>query len=466
MMNNMRNNYRVFIFQLGCTIIALSFGAVIGTSIEFASYTDKVFKNISIGDVSIGSETFTEAYDRVKAHYIADTQDTRFVLQLGDIILEAPLSDFILDSNLDEVMKTVFTYNDNLSFMERYKLLTNKASKTFEVNYTYDTEAINKFVTTFVTKASRPSQNATIQINTNGEITRTQETSGITIDQESVMKAVYNQLSPQACLQRSLAIQRSVPNTEILLDISDFTTNIPATITESSLEHVNTLVSSFSTSFTPGTGSDVNIALAAKTINGTLLMPGDTFSYNETIGNTTLDKGYTYATVIVNSQPTKGVGGGVCQVSTTLYNAILHTGLLPTERKPHSRPSSYVPLGLDATIDWGNIDFKFENTHDYPMYIVSYTKNNKVYVDIYSDESLLSKTYKFNSEVIKTYPSTTKYENDTSLPKGTTKLVSKGTTGYQVRVTRETYIDGVLDDTTYLYHDTYAAVPTLYKVGT
>lgn len=464
-MNYIKNNYRVFVFQFGCTIIALSLGAIIGTSIEFANYTDKVFKNISIGDVSIGSETFTDAYERVKKHYIADTQATRLVLQLGDTILEAPLSDFILGSNVDEVIQTAFAYNDNLSLIERYKLLTGKASKTFEVNYTYDTEAINKFVTTFISKASRPSQNATIHINTNGEITRTNEITGITIDQESVMNAVYNQLSPQACLQRSLAVKRSVPNNEILLDISDFTTNIPASITKSSLEHINTLVSSFSTSFTPGTGSDVNIALAAKTINGTLLMPGDTFSYNETLGNTTLDKGYMYATVIVNSRPTKGVGGGVCQVSTTLYNAILHTGLLPTERKPHSRPSSYVPLGLDATIDWGNIDFKFKNTHDYPMYIASYTKNNKVYVEIYSHESLLSKTYKFNSEVIKTYPSTTKYENDTSLPKGTTQLVSKGSTGYQVEVTRETYIDGVLDDTTVLYQDTYAAVPTLYKVG-
>lgn len=464
-MNYFKKHYKIFVFQFGCTVMALSLGAVIGTSIEFASYKDKVFKNISIGDVAIGSETLSDAYSRVKSHYQTDTKGTNFVLKLDDITLEAPLSDFIIDSNVEDVIEEAFAYNDNLSLLERYEHLTGKTTKTFEVDYTYNTEAINKFITTFVDKASRPSQNATISINMSGEMTRTSETTGVTIDHNSVVQAVYSELTPQASLQRSLAVQKNVPNDEILLDITDFATHTPASITQNSLEHIDTRVSSFSTSFTPGTGSDVNIALAAKTINGTLLMPGDTFSYNEVLGNTTLDKGYTYATVIVNSQPTKGVGGGVCQVSTTLYNAILHTGLLPTERKPHSRPSSYVPLGLDATIDWGNIDFKFENTHEYPIYISAYTDDNKVYVDIYSHESLLSKTYKFNSEVIKTYPSSTKYVNDTSLPKGTTKLVSKGTTGYQVRVSRETYINGVLDETTVLYQDTYAAVPTLYKVG-
>ena len=442
--------------------MSLGLGITIGTSVEFAKYTGKVFKNISVGSVAIGNESLETASNRLKAHYIGNTQAINLVLQLGDTTLTAPLSDFILDANIDEVMASVSEYNKQLSFVERYNLLT---SKNFDINYTYDSGAIAEFVSKFIKKTSRPSQDATIQINTQGEITRTADTTGLTVDGNALMNAVYQQLSPQACFQRSLDVQKGNTSPQILLDISNFTSTVPATITEDSLKHINTLVASYSTSFVSGTGSDVNIGVAAKTINGTLVMPGQTFSYNDIIGNTTLDKGYTYATVIVNSRPTKGVGGGVCQVSTTLYNAILRVGLLPTERRPHSRPSSYVPLGLDATIDWGNIDFKFENTNDYPLYIVSYVKNNKVYVDLYSDKSLLSKTYKFNSEVVKTYPSTAEYLRDTSLPKGSKQLISEGSTGYQVRISRETYENGVLSDTKVLYHDTYAPVPTRYKVG-
>ena len=445
--------------------MSLGLGITIGTSVEFAKYTGKVFKNISVGGVAIGNESLETARSRVKAHYIGDTKAINLVLQLGDTTLTAPLSNFILDTNIDDVMSSVSEYNKQLSFVERYNLLTNKASKNFDINYTYDNKAIAEFVSEFIKKTSRPSQNATIQINTQGEIIRKADTTGLAIDGNALMNAVYQQLSPQACFQRSLDVQKSNTSPQILLDISGFTSPVPAAITEDSLKHINTLVASYSTSFVSGTGSDVNIGVAAKTLNGTLVMPGQTFSYNDIIGNTTLDKGYTYATVIVNSRPTKGVGGGVCQVSTTLYNAILRIGLLPTERRPHSRPSSYVPLGLDATIDWGNIDFKFENTNDYPLYIVSYVKNNKVYVDLYSDKSLLSKTYKFNSEVVKTYPSTAEYLSDTSLPKGSKQLISEGSTGYQVRVSRETYENGILSDKKVLYHDTYAPVPTRYKVG-
>nr|WP_302597998.1 VanW family protein [uncultured Cellulosilyticum sp.] len=459
----MTKHYSVFIFQLVCSIIALALGVVIGTSLEFASYKNKVFKNISIGDVPIGSESLDTAYERVNTHYMS--QNTKLALTLEDKVLEIPLASFITGTNINELIETAFAYSQHLSLIERYKLLTDQDTKTFEVEFIYDEEAINQFVDEFIALASRPSKDAKIRITSTGDMLKTPDISGIIIDSLAVKNAIYKLLTPNTCINQLQFLHVAASNIPILLDIATFTTKLPAHLTAESLNQIDARVASFSTSFTPGTGSDINIAVAAKTINGTLLMPGESFSYNEAIGNTTLDKGYTYATVIVNSQPTKGVGGGVCQVSTTLYNAILLTGILPTERKPHSRPSSYVPLGLDATIDWGNIDFKFTNTLKYPIYIVAYTTACEVYVDIYSNKHLLSTTYKLNSEILTTMPSTTQYIKDPNLPSGTTQLVSNGATGYQVKVSRETYQNGALIDTTTLYQDTYAAVPTIYKVG-
>lgn len=459
----MTRYYKIFTFQLVCSIIALALGVVIGTSLEFASYQNKVFKNISIGDVPIGNESFDTAYERVNTHYMS--QNTKLALTLEGKLLEIPLADFIVGTNINELIETAFAYSQHLSLIERYKLLTDQDTKTFEVEFTYDDEAINAFINKFITLTSHPSKNASIRITSTGDMLKTSDISGITLDQCAIKNAIYKLLTPDACMHRLQLLHVSALNTPILLELSNFTTKLPAAITAESLDQIDTRVASYSTSFVSGTGSDINIAVAAKAINGTLLMPGESFSYNDTIGNTTLDKGYTYATVIVNSRPTKGVGGGVCQVSTTLYNAILRTGILPTERRPHSRPSSYVPLGLDATIDWGNIDFKFKNTLKYPLYIVAYTTAHEIFVDIYSNKSLLSTTYKLNSEVLSTIPSSSQYITDPSLPAGTTQLVSNGATGYQVRVSRETYQNGTLIDTTALYQDTYAAVPTVYKVG-
>ena len=161
----------------------------------------------------------------------------------------------------------------------------------------------------------------------------------------------------------------------------------------------------------------------------------------------------------------QGVGGGVCQVSSTLYNAILSLGILPTERRPHSRPSSYVSLGLDSAIDWGTIDLKFENTLDYPLYISAYTQNGKLHTNLYSNESLLDTSYELSSEVIKVLPAKTEYIKDSTLPTGSSVLVSSGNDGYQVKVTRDTYQNDELVASEVISWDTYNPISTVYKVG-
>jgi vancomycin resistance protein YoaR len=91
-------------------------------------------------------------------------------------------------------------------------------------------------------------------------------------------------------------------------------------------------------------------------------MPGDEFSYENAVGPVIQSNGYTYAPVISGGKLIQGIGGGVCQVSSTLYNTMLNSGILPTERRNHSKPVSYVPRGLDATLASGSIDYKFINT--------------------------------------------------------------------------------------------------------
>ena len=128
------------------------------------------------------------------------------------------------------------------------------------------------------------------------------------------------------------------------------------------------------------TNRDINMSIAASTINGIVIEPGEEFRWSTIVGNTTEDKGYMPAPVIINGESVTGIGGGVCQVSTTLYNALLDTGITPTERHKHSKPSAY--SNNDATVAYGSKDFAFINEYDFHIRIDAYSYKAFVFVNI------------------------------------------------------------------------------------
>lgn len=155
---------------------------------------------------------------------------------------------------------------------------------------------------------------------------------------------------------------------------------IPYTITEPELstEELNSMlyrdvIGSYTT-YGGGTSNRItNIKLACESCNNVILNPGEIFSYNETVGERTAARGFQSAIVIANGQAVQGIGGGICQVSTTIYAACLNAGLEIVERYPHSKPVSYVPSGMDATVSWGTLDYRFKNSTAYPLKLqVSY----------------------------------------------------------------------------------------------
>jgi len=129
-------------------------------------------------------------------------------------------------------------------------------------------------------------------------------------------------------------------------------------------------------------GRTKNISLASKKINGYVIEPGESFSFNGIVGERTIQKGYKSAKVIKNGKFVEDIGGGVCQLSTTLYNAAQKAGLQVLERHHHSKKVSYVKEGRDATVDYGNLDLKFKNTLSYPVEIRVGVKNGEVYAFI------------------------------------------------------------------------------------
>ncbi|MGN0376896.1 MAG: VanW family protein [Suilimivivens sp.] len=154
------------------------------------------------------------------------------------------------------------------------------------------------------------------------------------------------------------------------------------TLFQSGTEFPEGTLARYSTTYDVTEDRAVNVELAASRINGMVLQPGDTFSYSDSVGTRTLENGYVVAPSFAGGKVVSSVGGGICQVSSTLYAAMLLSGIPATQHYLHSLPVDYIPRGLDAAIVEGYKDLKFKNNFDYPIVINAVTKNGTLTVSI------------------------------------------------------------------------------------
>ena len=218
------------------------------------------------------------------------------------------------------------------------------------------------------------------------------------------------------------------------------------------------------TDFNPGNvGRTTNVLLATDFCNGVILMPGDVFSYNEAVGPRTYERGFKDATVYVGNSAEDGVGGGICQVSSTIYYAALRADLAIVERYAHSRMVTYVPLGEDATVAWGSKDFRFENNTPFPIKVVTSHKTNNLTVKLLGTQTVPNKVVKIVTTELSKTPFEVVYEIDETLPVGTEKVDSNGYTGYKTESYRVVYIDGKEVSRTFENKSTYKKYDKIIK---
>ncbi|MCD7839197.1 MAG: VanW family protein [Erysipelotrichaceae bacterium] len=207
-----------------------------------------------------------------------------------------------------------------------------------------------------------------------------------------------------------------------------------------------------------------NVKLAAEKCE-VILLAGETFSFNDTVGERTTENGFGYAAAYLNGETVQEIGGGVCQASSTLYNAVVLANLEVVERSNHTYISSYVPLGRDATVSWGGPDFKFTNDTDYPIKIVTSYSGNYLTVQIYGTD-LENTTVEFTYEKLATVARKVTYKDDATLEEGTEKIETSGSDGAKVQTYRKVYKDGELVSTTKESYSYYAAHEQVVLRGT
>lgn len=211
-----------------------------------------------------------------------------------------------------------------------------------------------------------------------------------------------------------------------------------------------------------------NVALGAKMLNGTIVMPGETFSFNKVMGDCGLSsRGFKKAAVFKGGKVVQEVGGGICQISSTLYISVLYANLGIVSRSNHALPVGYVPVGLDATVYYPYLDFKFKNTRDYPIKIVATTTTSrKLTISIYGTEEDKEYDVELTSWVTANIPSKVEKQNDPTLEKGKTKIIQAGAPGKKSVAYKTVKYNGKVISKVLLSQDSYGSTPKIIAVGT
>lgn len=208
-----------------------------------------------------------------------------------------------------------------------------------------------------------------------------------------------------------------------------------------------------------------NLRLAAGKINGTVLAAGEEFSYNKIVGERTIAAGYKEAKIYASGEVVDGLGGGICQISSTLYNAAVLANLDITQRRNHQFVTSYLPAGRDATVVYGSQDFRFKNSRKYPVKIEMTVGNGIAKATLYGIKENPEYEIGIQTSTVSTIPFATTYQDDNTLPAGTEKVKQKGANGLVTQTYKIVKQNGTVISKTLLSKDVYNAMQKIILKG-
>ncbi|WP_347707744.1 VanW family protein [Clostridium sp. 1001275B_160808_H3] len=417
-----------------------------------AAWENKVYPGIAVYGVELGGLSKEEATNSLNEKLSNLIMDKKLDILVGDKKLELAYSEIKPKYDIESIAEEAFNYGKDGGMFSKNSLIKNDDDINIEAKITYDEESLKAFEEKVKTEVNVAPKDATIEINS-GNIVVTSEVVGKKIDEEEL----HNKLVEN--------INGDPTNTvELTFELKEEQAKVKA----EDLNKVTGKISGYSSSYKDtGDGRVKNMQIAAQIVNGTVVMPGEEFSYNALIGDTTPDKGYEKANTYIGNEIVPDYGGGICQVSTTLYRAAMRANLRSTERMNHSLTVSYSEPGLDATVANGVIDYKFKNSYDFPVYIQGYVAGGTVSFNIYGNvEAMGGKTYELVNEVHEKYNPEVKYEDDPTMEEGTEKVVSHGMPGYKASSYQITYENGVEVDREFIATDVYLTTNTVIKRGT
>ena len=430
-----------------------SFDMEIEPSIE-RDLSGTIMEGIYVDDINLSGKTYDEAVKLIKDKVRSMSDAVITLNSIGDHKVEASATQLGLKWDDTNTIADALYVGRSGSIVERYKerkdLEHNK--KVYPLNVEFDRDTVTNIVTEQGNLYNVEAKNATLS-KSDGDFHVTPGTKGEKIDVNASVSRIMSNLDNFKGSDMSID----------LVVIED----IPKASAED-LEKIHDVIGSFKTSFkTSSADRSGNVRNGTRLVNGTILLPGDSFSMYKTVSPFTEENGYFLAGSYLNGMVVESLGGGICQVSSTLYNAVLRAELQVDERHNHSMIVSYVDLSSDAAISGTSKDFKFTNNSENPIYIEGITTEDKqIIFNIYGVETRPeNRKVTFESEKLsETVPEGDKIIADPSAPIGSITTQSAHT-GYTGKLWKIVTVDGKETERTEVNKSTYQPTPRTATVG-
>lgn len=416
-----------------------------------------ITKGITIGSIDVSGMTEEEAMSSAEA-YIASFTSQMIELDVDGNKVNITAGELGYYWKNTGIVKDAVSHCSEGNVIERYK-----EAKDIEKNgiqYKFELDVNDEVMRNSINEKcgiyNVPHKNAKLT-KTGSGFTITKESSGRMIDMEKTVSDIHNYLLNEW-------------NRESGKQVVTMTDDNPVA-TVADCERVKDLLGSFTTKFSTGSGNynrNKNMENGIVLLNGITLCQGETMSVNSFLEPWTEDNGWLDAGTYVNGKVEDSLGGGICQVSTTLYNAVLKAELEVVERSNHSMSVGYVPLSMDAALAGTWKDLKIKNNTGTPIYIEGvYNASGSITFNIYGEETRPSnRRVEYVSETLSTIPSSEIVKQDPSLPNGYRKVTSSGHTGYKARLLKRVYVNDVLESEEVVNKSSYSPSPTYVTVGT
>ena len=478
----------------------------------------KILKYITIGTINVSNLTKEEAIDKLENEYGMKTEKDIY-LKHGEYETSVTYEALEVKYQIEKAVQQAYSIGrDGNVFQNNFEILkTMREGRNIELEVTLDKDMISQIAQNINNSIEDSVVQPSYYVEKDkGKLVITAGKQGVKVDEEKLLEEIYKVLYENTSDDQKIDIpmKEDTPeqididkiHNEVYKEVKDayYTQNpftvypeeegidfdvetakttiteekeeyeIPLKITKPSktIKDIGTeafpdLISTFSTKYNAGNANrTTNLRLAANKINGTVLLPNEEFSYNAVVGERTINAGYKMAATYSNGAVVDGLGGGICQISSTLYDAVVMANLKITTRRNHQFVTSYVPAGKDATVVWGSQDFKFVNSRKYPVRITASVQGGVATVQVWGIKEDVEYDISIETKKIATIPPATETIQDASLPAGQQKVVQAGSNGSKVEAYKVTKLNGQIVSTTLLSRDTYNAMKRIVRVGT
>lgn len=504
----------IVLITIAILIILVALFSTIFAVINIKS--DKVLKGITINEIDISELTKEQAIEKINNIY-GTRAEQQIYLTHGEYETSVTYEALEVKYQIQDAVNEAYNVGRSGNVIQNnFEILkTWKQGKNIKLNVTLDTDMINQIAQNI----NNSIDDAVVQPSyyvekADAQLIITAGKKGVKVDEEQLLADIYKVLNEESEEEKiEIPMSEDTPDKidinkiheEVYKEVKDayYTSNpftvypeeegidfdveqantiiaeekeeyiIPLKITKPSktVKDIGTeafpdLLATFSTKYNAGNaGRTTNLRLAANKINGTVLLPNEEFSYNAVVGERTISAGYKMAATYSNGAVVDGLGGGICQISSTLYDAVVMANLKITTRRNHQFVTSYVPAGKDATVVWGSQDFKFVNSRKYPVRITATVQGGVATVQVWGIKEEVEYDISIETKKIATIAPTTQYVQDPSLASGQQKVVQAGSDGRKVEAYKVMKLNGQVVSTTLLSRDTYNAMKRIVHVG-